>query len=54
MGLEVEEEPVKLSGKAMDEKGKEKYLGDMLSSQGLAALAEATVKERDGKVKGSI
>jgi hypothetical protein len=52
--LEAEEEPVMLGGKVLVEKAEEKYLGDMLSSEGLAASVESTVKEREGKVKGSI
>ena len=36
------------------EKEEEKYLGDILSSQGLSASVRATVKDRTGKVKGSL
>ena len=52
--LEAKEEPVMLGGKVLEEKAQEKYLGDMLSSEGLSASVESTVKEREGKVKGSI
>ena len=36
------------------EKQEEKYLGDILSSEGLAKSVQCTVKDREGKVKGSI
>ena len=36
------------------EKQEEKYLGDILSSLGLAVSVQATVKHKTGKVKGSI
>ena len=54
MRLYIEEEPVMLSRKPMEEKTEEKYLGDMLNNHGLAASVEATVKDREGKIKGSI
>ena len=43
--LEIEEEPVKLSGTAMDEKSKEKYLGDMQSRAGSISRSNS-VRER--------
>lgn len=43
-----------LSGKVLEERNEEKYLGDILNSQGLAASVESTVKQREAKVKGSI
>ena len=52
--IEVKEEPVMLGGKVLEEKSEEKYLGDMLSNEGLAASVESTVREREVKVKGSI
>ena len=38
----------------LQEKNQEKYLGDILDSQGLAESVEATVKDRNAKVKGSL
>ena len=38
----------------MTEKKSEKYLGDIVCSEGLRASVEASIKERAGKVKGSI
>ena len=43
-----------LSRKVLEEKYEDKYLGDMLSSRGLADSVDSTVKEREAKVKGSI
>ena len=52
--LEVQEQTVRLTVKVMEEKTEEKYLGEVLSSIGLAASVEAMVIEREGQVKGSI
>ena len=52
--LEALEEPVLLGKDVIYEKEEEKYLGDILSSQGLSASVRATVKDRTGKVKGSL
>ena len=42
-------------GKSMIlEKQEEKYLGDILSIEGLSESVQCTVKDREGKVKGSI
>ena len=38
----------------LNEKGSEAYLGDILSSQGLRASTEASIRDRAAKVKGSI
>ena len=51
---EVSEAPVMLGNIVMTEKKSEKYLGDILCSEGLRASVEASIKERAGKVKGSI
>jgi hypothetical protein len=42
--------PLTLYGKSMKEKKYEKYLGDFIHSGGVAESAEATVKERIGKM----
>ena len=52
--LEALEEPVMLGKNPLQEKNQEKYLGDILDSQGLAESVEATVKDRNAKVKGSL
>ena len=52
--LEALEEPVLLGKEVIHEKQEEKYLGDILSSQGLSASVRATVKDRTAKVKGAI
>ena len=39
---------------SMKEKTSEAYLGDILSSEGLRASTEASIRDRVGKVKGSI
>ena len=39
---------------ALTEKMSEKYLGDILCSEGLKASVEASIRDRAGKVKGSI
>ena len=51
---EVAESPVMLGNIVMTEKKAEKYLGDILCSEGLRASTEATIKDRAGKVKGAI
>ena len=52
--MDAEEEPIMLGKVKLNEKVEEKYLGDVLSSLGLAQSVEATVKERVAKIKGSI
>ena len=52
--FECEEEPIKLGKDIFHEKEKEKYLGDVLCSLGLAESVEATVKDRTGKVNAAI
>ena len=52
--LEALEEPVMLGKSPLQEQELEKYLGDLLDSQGLAESVEATVKDRNAKVKGSL
>ena len=46
--------PVMLGKVIMKEKSSEAYLGDILCSEGLRASTEASIRERAGKVKGSI
>ena len=54
MTEEISEElklyPLTLYGKMMKEKNQEKYLGDFIHAGGVAESAEATVKERVGKL----
>ena len=52
--LEIQEDPVMLGKSMILEKQEEKYLGDILSSEGLSESVQCTVKDREGKVKGSI
>ena len=52
--LESKEEAIKLGKDILHEKDEEKYLGDVLSSGGLAESVQATVQERTGKIKGAI
>ena len=52
--LDVQESPVMLGKIELKEKVTEKYLGDVLSSLGQSASVEATIKDREGKIKGSI
>ena len=47
---ELEQNPIKLYGKALKEKLKEKYLGDIIHRDGNAASVEATVKDRYGRI----
>ena len=52
--IEADEEPVMLGKMILTEKQQEKYLGDILDSRGLKESVKATIKDRTGKVKGSI
>ena len=52
--LEAQEDPVMLGKMTLMEMEQEKYLGDILDSKGLTESVEATIKEREAKVKGSI
>jgi hypothetical protein len=54
VNMETDEEPIMLGKVKLTEKTEEKYLGDVLSSLGLAESVEATVKERAAKITGSI
>ena len=51
---EAKEAPVMLGKISLKEKTSEAYLGDILSSEGLRASTEASIRDRVGKVKGSI
>jgi hypothetical protein len=51
---ELEESPLKFGEFIMKEKEQDIYLGDVLSSNGLEASVDATVKHRIGKVKGIV
>ena len=52
--MDTEEEPITPGKNKLEEKKKEKYLGDVLSSSGLATSVGASVQERAEKRKGSI
>ena len=52
--MDAQEAPVMLGDIIMKEKDKGKYLGDILSSKGLSASVEATIKEREAKTVGAI
>ena len=52
--LDVQESPVMMGKIELKERVTEKYLGDVLSSLGLSASVEATIEDREGKIKGSI
>ena len=47
---ELETNPIRLYGKPMKEKQKEKYLGDFIHNEGNSASAEATVTDRYGRI----
>ena len=47
---ELETNPIKLYGKPMKEKQKEKYLRDFIHNEGNSASAEATVTDRYGRI----
>ena len=51
---ESKESPLFLGSIQVKEKQEDSYLGDVLSSLGLAASAEATLRSREAKIKGSI
>ena len=52
--IDVKEAPVMLGKVVLKEKESEAYLGDILSSQGLHASTEASIRLRAAKIKGSI
>ena len=54
VNMDTEEDPITLGKVKLGEKKEEKYLGDILSSLGLADSVEASVEERAAKIKGSI
>ena len=51
---ELDSCPLKFGEFEMKEKDQDVYLGDVLSSKGLAASVEATITHRTGKIKGQI
>ena len=51
---ELEVCPLRFGEFEMKEKEQDVYLGDVLSSRGLAASVEATIAHRMGRIKGSI
>ena len=51
---ELKEAPLKFEDFEMQEKAEYEYLGDIISSGGLAASVEATIARRLAKTKGSI
>ena len=46
--------PIRFGSVVTKMKTQDKYLGDIIHSDGLAASVEATVKDRSGKLKGAI
>ena len=52
--MEAEEAPVLLGNISVGEKVSEKYLGDILHSQGLSASVKATIQSREGRIRGAI
>jgi hypothetical protein len=52
--LETEKDPIMFGDIVLKQKSVMKYLGDILIEDGLLASVEATITEREGKVKGSI
>ena len=51
---ELTETPIMFGNIITKCKEKDKYLGDMLHADGLAASVEATVNDRAGKVKAAM
>ena len=51
---QFKETPLTLSGQLMKEVNEEKYLGDYISSQGLARSTMVTIKKRYDKMKTAI
>ena len=51
---ELQGSPITLCGSAMNNATREKYLGDQISSEGLAESALATIEQRAGKVTTAI
>ena len=50
MNKKLDEKPLTLCGKPMKRIEKDKYLGDLISSAGLADSVNSTIKKRVGKV----
>jgi hypothetical protein len=51
---EIIKEPITLRNILVKEMLEDSYLGDRLSSLGLAASVQATIRDREAKIKGSI
>ena len=51
---ETKEDPIMFGDIPLKEKVKLKYLGDILDERGLTASVEETIRDRTGKVRGSI
>ena len=47
---EIEQSPITLYGQKLKEKSVEKYLGDLIHSEGNSASVKATVDDRYGKI----
>ena len=52
--LDIKDSPVMVGKKMLKEKLTEKYLGDVLSSLGLSASVEATIKDIEAKIRGQL
>jgi hypothetical protein len=52
--LETEKDPIMFGDIVLKQKSVMKYLGDILIQDGLSASVDATITDREGKVKGSI
>jgi hypothetical protein len=50
----LEKNPLSVKGEAIKQKSKEKYLGDMISSLGVADSVRMTVNDRKGRITSSI
>ena len=51
---ETNEDPLMFGDFILKRKTSEKYLGDILDENGLAASVESTIRERTGKVRGAV
>ena len=50
----LDKTPLSVKGEAIKQKSKEKYLGDMISSLGVADSVRMTVNDRKGRITSSI
>ena len=52
--VQIQRSPVVFGGFQCKPKQEDKYLGDMISSKGLEASVQATITQRQGKVRGDM